>query len=165
MKIAKRSLYVEPTIPSYATAWDSKIPLTLSRQQMTRKFWDTERQKFDLYVSDYVYEECSDGDEKAAAKRINFIRGIEILHRTDEVEELADIYQKLLAIPDEAKMDCSHLAVCVLNRIDFLLTWNFTHLGPASYLKAKVYNDSRTLWTPVLVTPENIYSFIKEDKI
>jgi hypothetical protein len=44
----------------------------------------------------------------------------------------------------------------------FLLSWNFTHLRLASYIKAREYNDRSGLWTPVLVTPENIYGFVEE---
>jgi hypothetical protein len=61
--------------------------------------------------------------------------GITELFETAEVIRLADVYFDLLKIPPKAKMDCSHLAVCVVNRIDYLLTWNFAHLGTASYMK------------------------------
>jgi hypothetical protein len=162
MTLEKKGLYIETTIPSYATTWNSKNPLTFERQTITRKFWEEERHNFNLYVSYYVIAECSDGDPEAAKARLDFLKNIYVFPQTPEVEELAAIYQKLLSIPEEAKMDCSHLAVCVLNRVDFLLTWNFTHLGEASYRKAQEYNTIHSLWTPALVTPETIYSYLTE---
>jgi hypothetical protein len=158
----KKSLYIETTIPSYATAWDSRNPITFGRQVQTRNFWKQDSQRYILYVSDYVINECSDGNPDAAKRRLDFIDGIQILPKTDEIEELASLYQNLLAIPDDAKIDCAHLAICTINRMDFLLSWNFAHLGTDSYVKAKVYNDAHGLWTPILVTPETIYSFMKE---
>jgi hypothetical protein len=86
-----------------------------------------------------------------------------VLQKSDEIEELAAIYQKLLAIPDRAKADCSQLAACVLAHIDYLLSWNCKHLGPVSYVKVREYNDTRGLWTPVLVTPESLVSFNEEE--
>jgi hypothetical protein len=158
----KKSLYIETTIPSYATAWDSRNPITFGRQEQTRHFWKHESQRYILYVSDYVVDECSDGNPDAAERRLAFIEGIQILPKTDEIEALASFYQDLLAIPDDAKIDCAHLAICTTNRIDFLLSWNFAHLGTESYVKAKIYNDAHDLWTPVMVTPETIYGFMRE---
>jgi hypothetical protein len=159
----KKGLYIETTIPSYGSGRTSGNSISAGKQASTKQFWEQNRQKFNLYVSDYVVVECGDGDFDAAKRRLDFIKGITILPESTKISELATIYQNLLNIPDDAKMDCFHLAVCVLNRIDFLLTWNFTHLGPSTYKKAKVYNDKNGLWTPELVTPETIYVFMQED--
>jgi hypothetical protein len=107
-----------------------------------------------------IVVECNDGNPDAAKRRLDFFEGIQVLPKTDEIESLAALYQGLLAIPDDAKTDCAHLAICTINRIDFLLSWNFAHLGTNSYVKAKAYNDAHGFWTPVLVTPETIYSFM-----
>jgi hypothetical protein len=159
----RKSLYLESTIPSYATSRESKDILIAARQSMTKLFWERDSHKYSLVVSQYVIDECSLGDPEAARKRLNFLEGIPVLEKADETEALAVVYQELLGIPEKAKADCFHLAICVLNRVDFLLSWNFTHLGLASYIKAREYNDRRGLWTPVLVTPENIYGFVKEN--
>jgi hypothetical protein len=101
------------------------------------------------------------GDHEAAQKRLDWLAGIPVLPKNEEIDRLAVIYQRLLEIPEKAKMDSFHLASCVVARIDYLLSWNFTHLGQASQVKIKVYNDTHGLWTPVLVTPESIYGFMK----
>jgi hypothetical protein len=148
MAQVKKSLYVESTIPSYIAAWDSRDVITLGKQAQTRAFWRNERHKYDLYVSDYVIEEIEDGDPDTARKRLELVDGILIYPKTAEIDALAASYQKLLGIPVRAKTDCNHLAVCVLEHINYLLTWNCVHLGLASYKKVREYNDKHGLWTP-----------------
>jgi hypothetical protein len=159
MKIIKKSLYLESTIPSYATARKSEDIIKAARQAMTKLFWEHERQNYDLIVSQYVIDECSLGDPKAAQKRLDFLSGIPVLDKSENIEKLAAVYQTLLNIPDRAKTDCFHLAICVIAKIHFLLTWNCTHLGIRAYLKVRGHNEKHGLWTPLLVTPENLINF------
>jgi hypothetical protein len=84
------------------------------------------------------------------------LRGIRLLPKTKEVADLAELYQTLLDIPDRAKADCAHLAICVVEKIDYLLSWNCTHLGPSAQAKMQDYNQRRKLWTPILVTPDHL---------
>jgi hypothetical protein len=159
MEIIKKSLYLESTIPSYATARESKDVIKAARQAMTKLFWEHERQNYEVVVSQYVIDECSLGDPEAAQKRLDFLSGLPVLEKSEKVDELAVVYQGLLSIPDKAKTDCFHLAICVVARIHFLLTWNCTHLGINAYLKVHEYNEKHGLWTPLLVTPENLINF------
>jgi hypothetical protein len=161
--VGKKSVYIESTIPSYATARESKDVIIAAHQAETKLFWEKERQKYDLFVSQYVIAECSLGDPDAARRRIDFINGIIVLPNSGELDKLASIYQKLLNIPESAKTDCFHLAVCVVNEIDYLLTWNCTHLGLNAYLTVREYNEKRGLWIPLLVTPEYFISIDVEE--
>jgi hypothetical protein len=156
MEEDRKSLYVESTIPSYATAWTSADVVTAGRQYLTRFFWEYQRYEYRLCISKDVIHEISDGDPDAVRRRLDFIEGIEELPEPEGLDEMALIYQQLLKVPDRAKADCSHLAYCVLERIHYLLTWNFVHLGPASQTKVREYNDTHGLWTPALVTPERL---------
>jgi predicted nucleic acid-binding protein len=156
MDEAPKSIYIESTIPSYATARESSNALNLIRHAMTRDFWENERHKYRLYVSQTVIDECSKGDPEAARRRLNLIDGIEIMVEPEGLRALTDTYQDLLDIPHRAAPDCIHLAYCVFHGIDFLLTWNCKHLGPLTREKARVYNSKHGLWTPLLVTPESI---------
>jgi hypothetical protein len=154
MENEKKGIYIESTIPSYATARESKDVIVAAHQVETKLFWERERQKYNLYVSQYVIAECTLGDPDAARRRLEFITGISVLPNSDELNKLASVYQKLLNIPESAKTDCSHLAACVVNEIDYLLTWNCTHLGLNAYLKVREYNEKQGLWIPLLITPE-----------
>jgi hypothetical protein len=155
-----KSIYVESTIPSYATARPSTDMVVAGHQYLTQFFWENQRNQYKLYVSKAVIDEISEGDADAARRRLDFIKGIEKLPEPDGRKELAAIYQQLLKIPDRAGADCSHLAYCVLGRIHYLLTWNCGHLGPPSQNKIRDYNDKHKLWTPTLVTPEGLITQI-----
>ena len=159
----KKSLYIETTIPSYATSKPTTKVIVAARQELTKLFWEHERHKYILYTSDAVYAESIKGDNEAAQRRISFLEGIAILPVTQEIIILADIYQQLLQVPERAKTDCIHLAICVLSRIDYLLTWNCRHLGIQTWEKMKAYNETRGLWIPILTTPEQLIELDMED--
>jgi hypothetical protein len=148
-----KSIYIETTIPSLATARTSRDAIIAGQQAATNAFWEDERGKYELYISQYVIDECAKGDREAAQKRLDFIKDIQIIPKTDNTDELAKKYKKLLSIPDRANIDAYHLAVSVIAQIDYLLSWNYTHLGVASYAKLFEYNQKYRLKTPLLVTP------------
>ncbi|MDR3334409.1 MAG: hypothetical protein LBT13_05935 [Treponema sp.] len=54
MEENRKSVYIESTIPSYATARESANALNLLRKAQTRDFWDNYRQRYKLYVSQDV---------------------------------------------------------------------------------------------------------------
>jgi predicted nucleic acid-binding protein len=149
-----QSIYIETTIPSYAVAKPSLDVLKVARQTLTIRFWENERQKYDLYTSQFTLDECARGDKIAAQKRLDFLRGLKILPNTVPIGNLAVIYQQILNIPERAKTDCYHLATCVAAQLDYLLSWNCTHLGIFAYAKILEYNNKNGLKTPLLVTPE-----------
>ena len=164
MNEIKKSLYLESTIPSYLTARESKDVIKAARQSMTKLFWEQEKDKYRLVISQYVVSECKLGDSVAAQKRLAFIAGIPVLEGSDNVDKLASIYQKLLGVPEKAKTDCFHLAICVVAKVDFLLSWNCAHLGLNAYLTIRNYNEKHMLWTPLLVTPEYFVSQYEEEE-
>jgi hypothetical protein len=59
-----------------------------------------------------------------------------------------------LNIPDRAKIDCFHLAASVTAEMDYLLSWNCTHLGIHTFVKIREHNEKNGLFTPLLLTPE-----------
>ena len=159
-----KSVYVETTIPSLATSRPSRDIIIGGRQAATLLFWENERQKYNLFVSQYVIDECSLGDVEAARRRLNFIEGITLVPRSDKIARLANNYQCLLGIPDRAKTDCFHLAACVTAQIDYLLSWNCTHLGIHTYSKIQKHNEQNGLFIPLLVTPESLIKIDEEEK-
>ncbi|MCL2363584.1 MAG: type II toxin-antitoxin system VapC family toxin [Defluviitaleaceae bacterium] len=148
------SIYIETTIPSLATSKPSRDIITAGRQASTLLFWETERHKYDLYISQYIIDECSLGDSEAAERRLNFIKGIPIIPYDKNIIDLANTYQKLLDIPEKSKIDCFHLAVCVVAGLDYMLSWNCTHLGVRTFAKLQNYNAIHGMHTPLLLTPE-----------
>ena len=56
------------------------------------------------------------------------ISGFEFLGIPEEVKNLADEYVRRTIFPEHYKTDAIHVAVAVVNDIDFLISWNFKHL-------------------------------------
>ena len=150
----KQSVYLETTIPSYLAARTSSDLFIANRQATTHKFWENERQKYDLSISRYVLDECSQGDPDVAKRRLQLLDGIEILDDIPNVSTLANIYMRLLSIPQKNRIDAFHLAMCCVHEVNILLSWNCTHLGVDSMQIIQKHNDKHGLFTPKMVTPD-----------
>jgi hypothetical protein len=159
----KKSVYIETTIPSIITARQSKDITIAYHQEITKYFWENERRKYDLCISEYVLEECSKGDPIAANRRMDLLSGIPFYSKDNETETLAAEYFEYLNIPYRAKTDCFHLAVCVVHKINYLLSWNMTHLGNTTYSKIVLYNGTHDLWLPELLAPDVFMKIQKEE--
>ncbi|WP_373508860.1 hypothetical protein [Thiocapsa sp.] len=70
-------VYVETSVVSYLTARPSRDLVIAARQMWTREWWDLAPQRWTLRISDLVLEEASRGDARAAARRIDALRGID----------------------------------------------------------------------------------------
>ncbi|GBU20468.1 hypothetical protein R80B4_00346 [Fibrobacteres bacterium R8-0-B4] len=163
MDNSEKSVYIETTIPSLITARPSRDIDTFYRQNVTKRFWETERHNYDLYISNYVLSECKRGDPEFAKMRLSLIDGIQILDTNQDIEELAKEYHKLMNIPTAAEIDGFHLAICVIRNVDFLLSWNLKHLGQRSFALMVEYNTKHGLHIPILCDPNTLLSATEED--
>ncbi len=156
-----RKVYIETTIPSYITSRLSRDLIIAGNQQLSREWWENERSSYDLYISEIVIAECRMGDTEAAKNRLDLLKEIKILKLTDDVNTLAYDYFKLFDIPEKSKLDTYHLAFTVLSEIDYLLTWNCTHIAHGEIRsKLRDYNKSKNLFEPILLTP---YELMRRD--
>lgn len=80
-----------------------------------------------------------------------------MLRINDNITELADVYFRLLNIPEKSKIDAFHLAFAVWYNIDFLVTWNCKHIANAKNIqKVNNYNNVNNIWIPVFCTPQEL---------
>jgi predicted nucleic acid-binding protein len=148
---------LETTIPSYLAARDSSEVRMLAKQQVTREWWNFRRNEFDLFVSEFVVVECQAGDADAAAKRLELLVEIPLLDVTEEADEITRILANELSLPEKAAADAAHIAVCIANGVDFLLTWNFTHIANAAFRpKIEQVCDSFGREYPIICSPEEL---------
>ncbi|HEU0074440.1 MAG TPA: type II toxin-antitoxin system VapC family toxin [Dehalococcoidia bacterium] len=124
-------VYLETSVISYLTALPSRDLLVAGHQQVTREWWD-KRTRFGLYVSEAVVQEVSRGDAGAAARRIEALQGLAILASAPQALELARSFLATATIPGKAAIDALHVALAAVHGMDFLLTWNCTHIANAA---------------------------------
>jgi len=75
----------------------------------------------------------------------------------NKVEEMAKIYMERLDIPEKSFRDAAHLALASTHNIDYLVTWNCTHLANGEVIKKLVMiNNSLGIHTPIICTPEEL---------
>ena len=94
------TVYIETSIVSYLTARPSRDVVTLARQELTREWWNSRRQRHDLFTSDVVVGEASEGDDEAARQRLDALQGIEELETTPEAEDLASALLEKGPLPE-----------------------------------------------------------------
>ncbi|MBL7177226.1 MAG: type II toxin-antitoxin system VapC family toxin [Desulfobacteraceae bacterium] len=109
------------------------------------------------FISPIVIEEVSRGDESASKVRLEKIVKFPVLEIIDEVRELADLYFEQIPIPDKARGDAFHLAIATFHGMDFLVSWNFSHILSAR-VRAVIQeiNTIRGISTPIICTPEEL---------
>lgn len=156
--VAKKStVYIESTIPSYLVARPSRDILKLAHQRVTKKWWETAREKYSIYMSSVVIDEIQKGDPTVAKARLHFVKDIELLELTPEIEKLANIYLKRIGLPDKVYRDAMHMAITVVYKIDYLVTWNSSHIANEHVRRQLIkINSEYGLDTPMICTPEEL---------
>lgn len=152
----KPTVYIETTIPSYLTAWRSPDVIMAGRQELTMKWWEG-RDDFELFVSELVLEEAGGGDSDAATRRIEALQGIPLLDGDDLTVELTQRLILEVPFPPKAESDAAHIAIAATNGIDYLLTWNFTHIANVT-LRERIRGVCESLGfrCPEICTPEEL---------
>ena len=108
-----------------------------------------------MFISPTVIDEIADGDPDAAAKRVEATRGLPVLPDHPEVRALADKLAAGVPIPEDSQADAAHLAFAAFHKMDYLGTWNQTHLdNPHLRGKIKEVIEGRGLSPAVILTPE-----------
>src|SRR5579862_1002093 len=138
----KPTVYLETTIPSYLTAWPSRDLVRAAHQQITREWWEKRRTEFELYISQVVLRECQAGDATAAADRLNVLHELPLLEQTQEATQLAQALVDRVPLPERAAVDALHVAIAAVHGMDYLLTWNCTHIANAT-LRAAIESVCR----------------------
>lgn len=124
----KPSVYIETTVVSYLAARPS-VDATLSvRQRVTRQFWEDYSDNFEFIVSDVVITEIRQGDEIAAQRRVDALAGLTVLELSPEAVTLALELINAGAVPPHSLPDAQHIAIAVVNGIEYLTSWNYKHI-------------------------------------
>ena len=131
--------------------------VTAAHQQITCEWWDTRRHEFNLFVSQMVIDEASADDQEAAARRLEVLRPLPLLAPRAEGAELAQALIEQVPLPVSAAADALHIAIAVVNGMDYLLTWNCTHIANAA-LRSQIEAVCRSkgFEVPIICTPDEL---------
>jgi len=89
--------------------------------------------------------------------RLDKVVSFSILEVVLEVRRLADEYFNAIQIPEKARADAYHLALAAWHGLDFLVSWNCTHIvsGRVKMIIEEI-NAEYGIRTPVICTPEEL---------
>lgn len=128
-----QSVYLETTVIGNIAGRIHPDLAMAARQSVTRRWWDTALDRYELFVSALVVDECNGGDPTAASERLAVIGDLSMLDGGDGAQSLADLLLDGNAVPGSEPRDATHIAIAAVNGIELLATWNFKHiLNPAT---------------------------------
>lgn len=153
----KPTVYIETSVISYLTAHMSRDLVVAAHQQLTVDWWKQALPQFEPFVSPVVLEEIAKGDPEAADRRKKSIAAFGILEISAEIRDLAERYFTVIDLPERARADAYHLALAVWHGMDYLATWNCTHIagGKVKWIVQRI-NAERGIGTPIICTPEEL---------
>ena len=152
------SVYLETTVIGHIAGRLHPSVTVLARQQVTRDWWATADVRYRLFASDLVIAESGDGDSEVARERLELLDAVELLRTTDAAKALAAALIDANAVPATEPRDATHIALAAVNGIDYLATWNFTHImNPATqHLIDAVCRDAG-IEPATICTPEQLW--------
>jgi predicted nucleic acid-binding protein len=128
----KQQVYLDTTIPS--AYLDSRAP---ERQAETRDFWDNRLGEFQPVISSIVVMEIQDTPDAGRRDAMwSLVSGLPALPLDEAAQRLAREYIARGVFPGKYEADASHVAIAVVNRVEYLVSWNFRHIVRVSTRRA-----------------------------
>jgi len=149
----KSTVYLETTIPSfyYETRTDAEF---VAMRDWTRQWWNKRKDGYKCFISIAVLDELESGNHPKKKEKISLISRIDYLEINDEIEEIVEVYIANHLMPQDVVGDALHLAIASFHKMDYLLTWNCSHLANANKEKhVRRINERLRLSTPDIITP------------
>ena len=152
--VMSETVYIETSILGYLTARPSRDLVVAANIEITREWWDTRRSDFQLYSSQTVIKETSQGDAALATQRLEIVRDLALLDLNQSVLDLAEHFLERSSLLAKADVDAVHIAAATVHGMDYLLTWNCKHIANAQ-IQRKLAEISLDLGyeLPILCTP------------
>jgi predicted nucleic acid-binding protein len=119
------TLYIETSTFNFYDSKESK------KQQATRALFDwIEKGRFKAFTSEVVIEELSKAEEGKRQKMLDLIsrHDMEVLDYDKRAEDLAELYMEKGVIPRKYFTDAWHIAIASVNKLNFVISFNFGHI-------------------------------------
>jgi hypothetical protein len=153
----KPGVYLETSVISYLVGRLSRDVVVLGNQELTREWRTTRRADYELFVSEAVIGEAAIGDPDLARQRVEICDGLQLLAISDEAERLAPLLLKAVGMAPNVATDALHVAVATVHGMDYLLSWNCSHIANATIRRA-IDKQCRASGyePPVIRTPQEL---------
>ena len=153
----KRTVYIETTVPSFYAETRSD-PAAVVRRQSTRRWWEEEAPRYELFASELVVRELGGGDYPGQAEALELVAGLPLLDVVSEIDDIVSVYLRRRLMPQTDLRDAYHLAIASHYAVNFLLTWNCRHLANANKTEhLRQVNYDLGLYVPIVTTPDNLF--------
>ena len=120
----KIRVYLDTSVIS--ALFDERNP---ERKSLTEAFF-AEIGNFEIFISEITVAEIErTPDMELRSKMKDAVSRFSVLSLTDDVEWVAREYIRHGAVPESYSEDAYHIAIAVINEVDYLLSWNFKHIG------------------------------------
>jgi hypothetical protein len=104
-----------------------------------------------------VVGEAQRGDTALAAARMEIVRGLRLAQVTPEALDLAAALVTGAGVPRKANEDALHIAIAATNGLDYLLTWNCTHIANAVTIpRVNSICRAHGFEPPLIYTPQEL---------
>jgi len=127
--VTTETVYLETSVISYLAARPSRDLIVAGEQKATWDWWENDKRRYHLFISQTVVREASLGDPNAARRRLGFLEGIDLLDLGEDTFQLTESLITRHAVPEKARADALHIAVAAVNSVDYLLIWNCKHIN------------------------------------
>ncbi len=153
----KRRAYIETSLVSYLVARPSRDVVAAAHQQVSLDWWEHRRTDFELCTSQLVLDEARRGDPDLAQRRIGALDGIPFLELTNTARKFAVSIVEEGLLHQAAFPDALHIAIATVHQVDYLLTWNCSHINNAEILpRIALICERLGLLLPYVCTPEEL---------
>jgi predicted nucleic acid-binding protein len=152
----KPRVYVETTIPN--AYYERRIdPALADRRRLTRDWWETASDEYDLVTGAPVLEELLAGSTPRVNHRLRLVGALPFLIPDSAVDETVRVYLRHKLMPAKPSADAEHLALASHHRCDFIVSWNCKHLAnPNKARHVRQINTMLGLYVPAIVTPQDL---------
>lgn len=126
----KLCLYLDTSVINFLFADDAP-----EKRDATMEFFEeVVRRSESVFISSLVVaeiERTQDNDHRTRLLGVLRDYALPMLRAEPltEIESLVELYQRAGAIPVGHREDATHVAICTVNKVDVLVSWNFKHLA------------------------------------
>jgi hypothetical protein len=153
----KQTVYIETSIISLLKRRPSHNTVEVARQILTHQWWEEQKPDYQLVTSQYVIDEAAAGDPEMASARLLELEGIPLLPLEEKIAEVAESLIEKAILSPKSVVDALHISIAAFHRIEYLLTWNCSHIANAKIQRRiRQVLEEMAIPMPIICTPQEM---------